>query len=213
MAYSAMRYHLPEPHIHTSDASWFSPLPEHPQLTEARHRIQELTQQYNFAESQVAARESELIHREAELVEQHQQAAAAYQAQIAELQAQINQRQALDADRQAVYRQDRAHIADLQQQLRTVMPPDCSGDWGVHRQRGRWPVQTYTWPKQLALASSRWATFALLGLGLAVIVPWGWSLLLGMGPVEAMVALVPKLVGPIGTLLLGIWLWATVAEG
>jgi hypothetical protein len=174
---ASMRYHhlLQPEHSYTPDVSWFSPLPDSSELTEARQRIEDLTKQRNFAESQLAARESELIHQEAELVEQHQQAQAIDQAQIIALQTQLDQRLALDTERQAVFTQDRTQIANLQRQLRAVMPPDCSGEWGIHRQRGRWPVQTYTRPKQLALGSSRWFTRLLLGLSLAVIIPWAWA--------------------------------------
>jgi hypothetical protein len=225
MAYS-MRHHLVQPEDpDTNSPVWFNHFPELHQPTAARH-LEDLLKQLSFAESQVADRETQNAILAAQLTERElqnatletqltelQQAQATQQAQVIALQTQLDQRHALDAERQAVFAQDCTQIADLQRQLRAVMPPDCSGEWGVHRQRGRWPVQTYTRPKQLALISSRWFTRVLLGLGLAVIISWGWSLLLGMGPVEAMVTLVPKLVVPIGTLLLGVWIWATVAEG
>jgi hypothetical protein len=191
-----------------------------------------LRKQLNFAESQVADREIQYISLEAQLTEQVientrlktelaelQQAQIRSQAKADRLQGpaaqdptENAQRQARDTEYAAAYAASQTQVADRQRQLRALLPVGVSGEWGVHRQHGRWPVQTYTRPKQLALVSSRWVTRFLLGLGLAVIIPWGWSLMLGMGPVEAIVTLVPKLVGPIGTLLLGVWLWATVAE-
>jgi hypothetical protein len=235
MAYS-MRYHLFEPEQHgpASDTNmWFGPLPETP------HTIDDLTQRLNFAESQVVQRETQyttleaqLTDREiqitrlkaelAELQQAHSRSQTERQALKTEGQALRAERQAFQAERQAQaalsqtqaaeYHTVKAQVADLQRQLRALLPSGASGEWGVHRQRGRWPVQTYTPPKRLALTSSRWLVLSLLSLGLAVILPWGWSALVGMGPAETMVSLALKLVGPIGTLLLGIWILAMVSE-
>jgi hypothetical protein len=228
MAYST-RYHLFEPEQHgpASDAKmWFGPLPETP------HTTDDLTQRLNFAESQVVQRETQYTTLEAQLTDREIQLTR-LKTELADLQqahsrsqteglALKTERQAFQAERQAQaalsqtqaaeYQTVKAQVADLQRQLRALMPPDVSGEWGIHRQRGRWPVQTYAPSKQLALKSSRWLVLGLLGLGLAVIVPWGWSALVGMGPAETMVSLALKLVGPIGTLLLGVWILVMVSE-
>jgi hypothetical protein len=134
------------------------------------------------------------------------------QAERQAFQAERQAQEALSQTQAAEYQTVKAQVADLQRQLRALLPAPASGEWGGHRQRGRWPVQTYALPKKVALTCSRWLGLGLLGLGLIVIISWGWSALVGMGPAETMVSLALKLVGPIGTLLLGVWILVMVSE-